>query len=37
MDAVEILLRRGLLDERQLQMSRDAQKNGASVLDTAIA
>ncbi len=36
MEAGDILLSRGLLDERQLQMSRDAQRNGSSVLDSAI-
>ncbi len=36
MEAGEILLRSGLLDERKLQLSRDSQRNGNSVLDTAI-
>jgi len=36
MEAGEILLRSGLLDERKLQQSRDNQRNGASVLDSAI-
>ena len=36
MEAGEILLRSGLLDERQLQLSRDSQRNGSSVLDSAI-
>ena len=36
MEAGEILLRSGLLDERKLQLSRDNQRNGASVLDSAV-
>jgi general secretion pathway protein E/type IV pilus assembly protein PilB len=36
MEAGEILLRSGLLDERQLQVSRDSQRNGSSVLETAV-
>ena len=36
MEAGEILLESGLLDERELQVSRDSQRNGNSVLDTAI-
>ena len=36
MEAGEILLRSGLLDERKLQMSRDNQRNGNSVLDSAV-
>ena len=36
MEAGEILQRQGLLDERQLQMSREAQCSGASLLDAAI-
>ena len=36
MEAGEILLRSGLLDERKLQLSRDSQRNGINVLDTAI-
>ena len=35
MEAGEILLRSGLLDERKLQLSRDSQRNG-SVLDAAV-
>ena len=36
MEAGEILLKRGLLDERKLQLSRDSQRSGNSVLDSAI-
>ncbi|MCA9215211.1 MAG: type II/IV secretion system protein [Planctomycetales bacterium] len=36
MEAGEILLRRGLLDAHQLQTTRDARTNGASVVDCAI-
>jgi general secretion pathway protein E/type IV pilus assembly protein PilB len=36
MEAGDILLRSGLLDERKLQLSRDSQRNGNSVLDSAI-
>ncbi len=36
MDVGEILLDNGLLDERQLTVARDSQRNGNSILDTAI-
>ena len=36
MEAGEILLRRGLLNDQQLNLSRDAQTNGASVVDKAV-
>ncbi len=36
MEAGEILLRRGLVDEQQLLRSRELQSNGSSVLDSAI-
>lgn len=36
MDAGEILLNCGLLDARELQVSRDSQRNGNSVLDSAV-
>ena len=36
MEAGEILLRRGLLNDQQLNLSRDAQANGASVVDKAV-
>ncbi|MDG2380806.1 MAG: ATPase, T2SS/T4P/T4SS family [Pirellulaceae bacterium] len=36
MEAGEILLRRGLLSDQQLNLSRDAQNNGSSVVDTAV-
>ena len=36
MEAGEILLQSGLLDERKLQLSRDSQRNGNSVLDSAV-
>jgi general secretion pathway protein E/type IV pilus assembly protein PilB len=36
MEAGEILLRRGLLDDLQLQRSRDHQSNGSSVVDVAV-
>ena len=37
MEAGEILLSRGLLDKRQLDMARTKVQDGASVLDTAVA
>lgn len=36
MEAGEILLRRGLLSDQQLDLSREAQTNGASVVDKAV-
>ncbi|MCP4191452.1 MAG: type II/IV secretion system protein [Planctomycetaceae bacterium] len=36
MEAGEILLRRGLLNDQQLNLSRDAQNNGSSVVDMAV-
>ena len=36
MEAGEILLNSGLLDERELKLSRDSQRNGGSVLQSAI-
>ncbi len=36
MDAGEILLRRGLLDDNELQRSREQQTNGSSIVDVAV-
>ena len=36
MEAGEILLRRGLLSEQQLRVSREAQSNGTSTIDKAV-
>jgi general secretion pathway protein E/type IV pilus assembly protein PilB len=36
MEAGDILLRRGLLDERQLKLSRQAQEDGGCVVDAAV-
>ena len=36
MEAGEILLRRGLLNEQQLRVSREAQTNGSSTIDKAV-
>ncbi len=36
MEAGEILMRRGLLNEQQLRLSREAQTNGSSTIDKAV-
>ena len=36
MEAGEILVRRGLLDERQLELSRDANSDGGCLVDAAV-
>ena len=36
MDVGEILLEQGLLDQRQLTVARDSQRNGNSLLDSAV-
>ena len=36
MDVGEILLRRGLVDDRQLERSREQQTNGSSIVDVAV-
>ena len=37
MEAGEILLRRGLLDQRQLELSRNTNGDGASLVDAAVS